>query len=153
MTPKKTQPIILPCPAEQLLPHRPPMLLIDTLLERNKDKAVASAKLDENNIFFSKEHGLLSEYFIELVAQTMAAANGFDALQNSGMVKDGFLVGIETFSLHHETHGDDIFRVITFKDMEFGQMQVIDGQVFAGSNCIASVRLKLWEENTDNTSD
>jgi predicted hotdog family 3-hydroxylacyl-ACP dehydratase len=129
------------------------MLLIDTLLERDIDRAVATALLDQNNIFFSKDRGLLSEYFIELVAQTMAAANGFDALLDNDTVRDGFLVGIENFSLHHPPHGNGTFRIVAVKDMEFGQMQVINGQVFAGSTCIASVRLKLWKENTGNTND
>jgi 3-hydroxyacyl-[acyl-carrier-protein] dehydratase len=148
MAQKQTQKIPLPCPAEQLLPHRPPMLLIDNLLQRDKDKAVASAVLTQDNIFFSEERGLLDEYFIELVAQTMAAANGFDALHDNGPVKDGFIVGIETFSLHQQPQGNNTFRIVAVKDMEFGQMQVIDGEVLVDSTCIARVRIKLWEENT-----
>lgn len=153
MAQKQTQMITLPCPAEQLLPHRPPMLLIDNLLQRDKDTAVASAVLTQDNIFFSKECGLLNEYFIELVAQTMAAANGFDALLDNSPVKDGFIVGIENFSFQQEPKEQDTFRVVAVKDMEFGQMQVIDGEVFANSTCIASVRLKLWEEKTSKKND
>ena len=148
MVDKQTETIKLPCPAEQLLPHRPPMLLIDSLLQREKDTAIASATLTQDNIFYSNEHGLVEEYFIELVAQTMAAANGFDALLEHGPVKDGFIVGIETFSLHQTQHQQGTFRVVAAKDMEFAQMQVIDGAVFADSTCIASVRLKLWEDKT-----
>ncbi len=149
MNQKQTQTIILPCQAEQLLPHRPPMMLIDSLLQRDKDKAVASAVLAPDNIFLSKERGLLNEYFIELVAQTMAAANGYDALLDNGPVKDGFLVGIETFFLHEEPKEKDLFRVVAVKEMEFGQMQVIAGSVFADSTCIATVKLKLWEEKSN----
>ena len=82
----------------------------------------------------------------------MAAANGFDALLDQGPVKDGFIVGIETFSLHQDPKGQDTFRIVAVKDMEFGQLQVIDGVVFADSTCIASVRLKLWEEKTTKKS-
>ena len=153
MTQKQIHDITLPCPAEQLLPHRPPMLLIDNLLQREKDKAVAAAQLTENNIFLCGDSILLTEYFIELVAQTMAAANGFDALLDRSPVKDGFIVGIEAFSLHHEPQEIGEFRIVAVKDMEFGQMQVIDGVVFIGSTCIASVRLKLWEDKTNKTGE
>ncbi len=149
MMQKLNQKTKLPCPAEQLLPHRPPMLLIDSLLQREKDRAVASARFDENNIFLSRDRGLLPEYFIEIVAQTMAAANGFDACNSNSKVKDGFLVGLESFSLHHPLPDTQEFRIVAVKDMAFGQMQVIDGEVFADSTPIASVRLKLWEDKTD----
>lgn len=145
--------ITLPCLAEQLLPHRSPMLLIDSLLQREKDKAVATAKLAQDNIFLSGDRGLLTEYFIELVAQTMAAANGYDALLDHSAVKDGFIVGIEAFSLHREPREIDEFRIVAVKVMEFAQMQVIDGVVFADTTCIASVRLKLWENKSKSTGE
>lgn len=138
--------IKLPCPAEQLLPHRPPMLLIDKLLQREIDRAEASAKLQQNTIFLSKDRCVLPEYFIEIVAQTMAAANGYDALIDNLPVSDGYLVGIETFSMHDAPLAGDEFRIVTIKDMEFGQMQVIDGVVSTDKTRIASVRLKLWKE-------
>lgn len=135
----------LPCPAEKLLPHQPPMLLIDSLIERKGDKAAATANIDESSICHNEGRGVLPEYLIEIMAQTMAAANGYDGLLSNIPPKDGFIVGLDKFHLKNlaQIGGEMIIRVV--KTMEFGAMKIMEGEVFIGSTSIASVELKVWE--------
>ncbi len=136
----------LPCPAIQLILHRPPMLLIDELTFRQGDRGTATATVSSENVCFSDEHGLLPEYFIEIMAQTMAAANGYDSLVEGTLPKDGFIVGLDKFSIvempsHHQ------FTVKIVKTMQFGSMKVLRGEVFCGTTSIARGELKVWEQD------
>lgn len=136
----------LPCNAEELLPHRKAMLLIDSLDQHEADKAAATAKVNHANIFLDNNGGLLPEYFIEIIAQTAAAASGFAGLQQNVPVRSGYLVGIENFSVLEHGENYDSLRIETCKNMQLGHMQVIDGEVFHGTTCIARAQLKLWQE-------
>jgi len=137
----------LPCAAEKLIGHRGPMLLIDDLLERQHGHAAASATLNEDNICIARNFGVLPEYFIELLAQTVAAASGYDHLIAEAPPGAGFLVGVDNFSCENFTPSRQqnfITRILT--TMEAGAMKIVHGEVFAGEISVATAELKLWLE-------
>lgn len=142
------EPINLPCPAEHLVKHRGPMLLIDQLLERTGEKSTASATLRPHNICFSEDRGILPEYFIELVAQTTAAANGYDCLLREIPIKDGFLVGIDDFALKQYLPPRQYdFNVQATTTMDLGNMKVIQGEVQLNDELVATVALRIWQQD------
>lgn len=146
MTKQTKKEIKLPCPAEKLLFHEPPMLLIDKLIERRGDDATASARIALENICFDTNSGILPEYFIEIMAQTMAAANGYDFILEDKAPKDGFIVGLDKFILNHIPSREDELLVKISKTMEFGSMQIMQGEVFSNDVSIATGELKVWEQ-------
>lgn len=135
----------LPCSAEILVPHRPPMLLVDTLLERDGDRATASAVVPQNGICVDPDQGILPEFFIEVIAQTMAAVNGYDALCAGKNPQDGFLVGIDEFSFEAVPALGKTIRIEVEKTFEFGAVKIIRGQVFDEDMLLASGTIKVWE--------
>ena len=140
----------LPCPAEKLVPHRPPMLFIDSLLERFGDRATASAIVPDDGICVDPAQGVLPEFFIEVIAQTMAAVNGYDALCDGKKKHDGFLVGIDEFIFEGIPAAGGTIRIEIEKIFEFGAVKIIRGQVFEGDMLLASGTLKVWEnEDSD----
>jgi predicted hotdog family 3-hydroxylacyl-ACP dehydratase len=141
-----SNPLDLPHPARDFIIHRPPMLLIDTLIERTGDEATALAAIAPGNICFDAEKGLLPEYYIEIIAQTMAAANGYDALLNDAPPPGGFIVGLTHFTLHAITAPADTFVIKISKTFEFGSMKVMHGEVFSGERTIATAELQVWEQ-------
>jgi len=145
-----SQKVHLPCAAEKLIVHRHPMLLIDNLVMREDDKAAATATLNSNNLFWCQENGILPEYYIEIMAQTMAAANGFDALSLNCPPNDGFIVGLDAFTFHGDRKQkiDDLYIFIE-KTMEFGSVKIMKGEVTVDSTLISSVELKVWEQNSN----
>lgn len=139
----------LPCPAHELIMHRPPMLLIDSLVKRQGDSASASATINKKSICYHDTRGILAEYYIEIAAQSMAAANGFDALKENSRPKDGFIVGIDTCTIHHEITGEATFLITIVKTMEFSAMKVMEGEVFTDGVKVASIAMKVWEQPND----
>ncbi|EKD37034.1 MAG: acyl carrier protein dehydratase [uncultured bacterium] len=139
----------LPLPAAALLPHRPPMLFVETLVARHGNRSTARAVLPDSGICVS-ENRLLPEYFIELVAQATALANGYDGLCLGRPVHDGMLVGIDGFSFHgRATEGSIAGRVVrieTEKTFEFGAIKVIHGEVYNDRELLAAGDIKVWED-------
>lgn len=84
-------PVSFPAVAS-LVPHRPPMLLIDALIEASDDRAVCAATPREGGCFVV-DGVLPAEVFLEHMAQTVAALVGWRAAREGGVARRGFLVG------------------------------------------------------------
>lgn len=135
----------LPRPAAALLPHRPPMLFVETLVARHGNRSTARGVLPDSGICVS-DNRLLPEYFIELIAQATALANGFDGLRLGRPVHDGMLVGIDSFSFHGRAIPGRVVRIETEKTFEFGAIKMIHGEVFDDRELLAAGDIKVWED-------
>ncbi len=122
----------LPCPAGRLLPHRPPMLLIDQLVERSEDRttAIATTSLVEKHLFQDPDNKLSPEFFIEIIAQTIAAARGYDGLIDNEQPHSGFLVGLDELVLtdHPIEYSTIQSQIETF--FEFGDITIFQGRLY-----------------------
>jgi hypothetical protein len=138
----------LPCRAELLVAQRPPMLLAGELRRRDRDGniSVVSARVPLTGLFVTREGRLQPEYFIELIAQTMAAVNGYDALADRAGVRRDLLVGIDRFSWLGNSSGGEELRVEVVKTFEFGPVTVMKGQIFnQAGELLAEGEIKAWE--------
>lgn len=142
----------LPMEAIALIPHRRPMLFIDTLIERSGDEARATAVMPDSGICFDPEYAF-PEYFIELVAQTMALAKGYDARVAGKKVQDGLLVGVDRFSFRGTAHSGAVLHVTIKKTMEFGAIKMVHGEILCGETLLAEGDLKVWEAPADAKND
>lgn len=147
MTDNEKHAIQLPCSAGRFVPHEPPMLLIDKLISKTKNKAMASAVLEPGCIFKGTHHKILPEYFIEIIAQTMAAANGFDAQCNHAPVKNGYITEVSAFNLQEMQDDYYEFAIIVEEVMALGSMKLMKGEVSADNILLASAELKIYEDN------
>ncbi len=137
----------LPCGVEDLMPHRSPMRFISRLLERDRDQdtVLAEAILPGEDSWFWGKTGLLPEYQVELLAQTMAAGNGFDALQDGVLSTSGFLVGVEDFQWKTWPHPQETVRIAMRKTFEFGSVTIMHGQIHGAAGLLAEGKVKVWE--------
>ncbi len=78
----------LPTPAAPLLPHKPPMAMIDTLIANDGSHRKTSFTVRPDNRFLNSNGVLDATVIPELVAQAAAAA---DAHENGGRARPGFL--------------------------------------------------------------
>jgi 3-hydroxymyristoyl/3-hydroxydecanoyl-(acyl carrier protein) dehydratase len=125
------------------------MLLVDRLVarERQANFSVVEASAPADGIFVEQGRGLLPEYYIELVAQAMAAVNGYDCLVDGAEAGRGFLVGIDDFSWQGTAEPGERLRIELKKNFEFGPVTVMVGQVLNGvGEVLAGGEIKAWEE-------
>lgn len=140
----------LPVEAESFLPHRPPMLFVERLLEREGDRAIAETTLPSRGIAICNGR-LLPEYFIELIAQTAALANGYDLFCEDKAPTDGMLVGVASFSIVGKACSGHVVRIETDKTFTYGPVNVIHGSVWDGERQLASGEIKVWENVETNS--
>lgn len=139
----------LPLPAIELVPQRPPMLLVDRLVARDREanSSAVEALVPVDGIFVEQGRRIMPEYFIELVAQAMAAVNGYDSLVYGAETGRGFLVGVDGFSWQGTAEPGDLLRVEMAKNFEFGPVTVMAGKVLnEAGEILASGEIKAWEE-------
>ena len=83
-----------PCPwsVTELLPHRPPMLLLDEVLGFDAEQVQASHTITATAPFLEAE-GVPGHIGIEYMAQACGAWAGIRARQAGGLPRIGFLLG------------------------------------------------------------
>jgi len=131
--------------AEDFLPHRGRMRLIDEILEVNEIKSVTCARVTDQWPFFNGE-SVKSLVCIELVAQTAGISNCWSGIQKHGehFVTKGWLVGIKQSHFYVDTIPLDTV-MLTRSENQFSLDNYIEvmGAVEIGSKLVAEVWLQL----------
>ena len=79
-------------PLEQLLPHRPPMILIDRLLEANEQEAICEVTITPESMFLEAA-GVPAFVGIEYMAQSIAAHGSYQHYLVNESIAVGLLMG------------------------------------------------------------
>jgi predicted hotdog family 3-hydroxylacyl-ACP dehydratase len=77
----------------QLIPHRPPLLLIDQLLDVSLEQASALITITPASSFAVVGKGVPSWISLEYMGQTAALIAGYQAQQNPGPPQLGYILG------------------------------------------------------------
>lgn len=136
---------------EQMLPHKPPMVLVDRLISHNNHSAVVEATIKSDYPFTGRSIG--SWVGLELIAQSVAVLAKLTKQANSDKASLGFLLGSRAFTAHipEFTPGQKVLVEIELESIGTGQVTVnahgrvrdVFGQV------ICEGALTLYEPNDD----
>lgn len=137
----------LPCDASLLVPHKPPMLLVGRLLKKagddNNDFSIVEATVPDSGPFIENDC-VLPEYCIEIMAQAVAAIDGYRPNEDSSPAT-GFLVGIDSFTWSGYPKPGTHLQVKMQQILSLGSACVFSGSIIADSSTIAQGRLKIWK--------
>jgi len=81
-----------PYPIAALLPHQPPMILLDKVVSYDDTTLIAAVVITESSLFLTAD-GVPGYVGIEYMAQVCGAFAGAQALDAGTQVKIGFLLG------------------------------------------------------------
>jgi predicted hotdog family 3-hydroxylacyl-ACP dehydratase len=81
----------------EYLPHRPPMLLVNHIIEVSDTHAIADVLIDQETPFIT-EHGVPASIGIEYMGQTAALIAGYQLEQGKTKPHLGFLLGTRAYS-------------------------------------------------------
>jgi len=84
---------------EQLLPHRPPMILIDRLVQTDGSKTVCEVTISPHSMF-AQAAGVPAFVGIEYMAQTVAAHGGYQSYLEGRPIAVGLLLGTRRLQTH-----------------------------------------------------
>lgn len=130
--------------AGRLIPHRPPMRLVDTLLSVREGCGVAETVLPRTNMMADAEGRLDEVAFVEMIAQGYAALKGYLDLVEGKPPGEGFLVGVRNLEIAGRAYAGDRLLTSIRTVTSFGGFAVVEGSVTRGDDIVASGILKLW---------
>ncbi|MDA8230041.1 MAG: hypothetical protein M0006_01745 [Magnetospirillum sp.] len=143
---------LLPCPwpVEALLPHAPPMVLLDEALGYAQDRIRVAAAIRPDHPF-ATPRGVPAHVGIELMAQACGAFAGAHALAAGGAPRLGFLLGTRRYQANDDWFriGDrlEIWAQVAFRDEEMG---VFDCRVERGGEVVAEAQLTVYQPKNPN---
>jgi radical SAM protein with 4Fe4S-binding SPASM domain len=138
--------VLLPADAARLMPHRKPMLMVDRLVSVGEETTV-SAHLGPDMIFMGSDGMLDDTAFLELMAQAMAAHQGFDKRDNGG-ANGGYLVGARNLKVFGTAKSGDDLTIVVRRVLQIGKdLAVINGRVMNGAEKLAEGELTIWQES------
>lgn len=101
-------------PLADLLPHAPPMVLLDRVVAYDGQSLEAEVTIRESSMFFERElKGLPAWICIEYMAQAIAALGGLRARELQHGPRIGFLLGTRKLLLHEKIlFANQTYRVL-----------------------------------------
>jgi predicted hotdog family 3-hydroxylacyl-ACP dehydratase len=138
-----------PYPIAALLPHRPPMILLDRAVAYDDATLIASVAITESSLFLARE-GVPGHVGLEYMAQACGAYAGVQALDAGEPVKIGFLLGTRLCRVLVPwfRKGDNLIVTasIVFRDE---QMAAFDCRIAIDGQRAADAQLKVYQPDDE----
>lgn len=138
--------LFLPVDAALLVPHKPPMLHIDRLLEVKERMSLSEMTVRENMVFLGEDGALIDASYAEIISQALAAMEGFRKLGCQDPQQEGFLLGIKNLEVLGKSRVGDTLRISIFKVAKYGDFGIVRGEVRNNGSLIAQGEVKVWQE-------
>ena len=125
------------------IPHRPPMVMIDELIEASESKAVSKFFISTENIFVAdgkfQEPGL-----IENIAQTAAAQAGYIQKKNNLPVLIGYLASVKSLNLFFMPNVNSTLTTSVTVINQVGDITLLNGEVHSNDQLVCSCELRIF---------
>jgi radical SAM protein with 4Fe4S-binding SPASM domain len=139
--------LFLPVDVSQVIPHKPPMLLVDRLLEIKERASVSEMTVRDDMIFVDEKGHLDDASYPEIISQAMAAQEGFRRFGGRNPMVDGLLLGIKNLEIFGNSFVGDTLRISISKKTRFGDFGILSGEVFKADELIARGEIKVWQSD------
>ena len=128
-----------------LIPQRPPMVIIDKLTHADEKSARGRLFILESNVFCHGGH-LEEAGLIEFIAQTAAAYRGYLQLSAQKAVKLGFIGAIKNLVIHSlPAINTEVGSEIIVENELLGYT-IITGKIFQNNSIIAEGEMRIFME-------
>ena len=136
--------LTLPVSASELIPHKPPIRLVDRIIEYKKNWGIVEAVIKPDSFLLNDNGEFDNTAMIELMAQSIAVIKGYENQLDDKPVQNGFLVGGRNVQCTGKVFSGDLLRISIGKVGGIEGFTVVDGEVKRNDEIIASGRIKLW---------
>jgi radical SAM protein with 4Fe4S-binding SPASM domain len=134
----------LPTAAAEIIPQKSPMRIIDELVSVGERSGEVSVVVSAEMPFVGEEGTLDGTAYFELLAQSIAALNGFKQLGGSQEPSGGYLVGAQNLEILAPARVGDVLKVSVYKDLRFGGFGIVKGTVSRNDTMLARGEIKIW---------
>ncbi len=136
--------LTLPVLASELIPHQPPIRLVDRIIEYKSNWGVVETVIKPDSFLLDDNGEFDSTAMIELMAQSIAVIKGYENTLDDKPMQNGFLVGGRNVQCMGTVFSGDLLRISIGKVGGIEGFTVADGEIKRDNEIIASGRIKLW---------
>ena len=139
----------LPLAVDEIIPHKPPMRLVDTLVKVGERSADVAVTISDDMPFTEKNGKVDESAYIELMAQSIAALNGFKNIDLTTSAAEGFLIGAKRIEILGTARVGDRLNISVCKFARYGDFGIIKGTVSRDNDIIAQGEIKIWHKTAN----
>ena len=96
--------------------------------------------------FVGEDGAVDGTMYFELMAQSIAALNGFKQLGGSQEPSGGYLVGAQNLEILGSARVGDELTISVYKDLRFAGFGVVKGVVSRNDTVLARGEIKIWQD-------
>jgi predicted hotdog family 3-hydroxylacyl-ACP dehydratase len=128
---------------ERLIPHRPPILMVDKLLHFDSGSALTEKTFKDSD--YGVKNGLVLEIaLVECMAQSVAIKEGIDAEARNRKPDTGMLVSVDNFDFFSSVQSNTRLEIYAEKTGQVGSCVIINGEIREGEKIVAKGGLKIF---------
>jgi 3-hydroxymyristoyl/3-hydroxydecanoyl-(acyl carrier protein) dehydratase len=126
-----------------LIPQKPPMAMVDGLMESDNEKTISALTVSEDNLFVEnnlfKEPGL-----IENIAQTAALRSGYEAERKGMKPPVGFIGSVKKMKIYNLPEAGQTLNTKLTVLLEMENISVVKGEVSVNGKLIAEGEMNIF---------
>jgi len=134
----------LPVDAEELIPHRKPMCMVDRLIEFKGLGGSVETVVSSESVLVDDTGQLDPLAVAEMIAQAYAAVKGYADRISGKSGQQGFLVGIRKIWFPAKVFAGQHLRINVHTVGAISGFAVVEGEVTRDHEVVAQGELKLW---------
>lgn len=129
---------------EQLVLHRAPMLLLDSLICSDENSAEVLVNTKDSFLFANAEGQVPAWVGIEYMAQAVSAFAGIEAQKQGKALCMGFLLGTRKYTAQvtHFSHHQQLVVKVRELMRDETNLVLFNCQIYAGNTLLASAEIK-----------
>lgn len=127
----------------QLIPQRPPFVMIDALLQSDEKITRSQLEVRADNIFVA-DGRLAAPGLLENIAQTAAARAGYEAKLQNGPVRIGYIGAVKNFSVEALPALGTIIETEVAVVSQVFDVSVVKGTVHQDGKLLAGCEMKIF---------
>lgn len=141
--------IFLPLPVDGIIPQTHPMRIIDTIDKLAERSAQCSVLIKEDLPFIEKDGSVDHTAYLEMMAQSIAALNGFRNMDVSDSAPEGYLLGAKSLKIFGTAYAGDRLSIMVFKYARYGGFVIVKGIVKRNGETLAAGEIKIWHKTDE----
>lgn len=141
--------VSLPLPVDGIIPQKPPMRIIDTIDKLAERCAQCSVLIKEDMPFIEKDGSVDHVAYLEMMAQSIAALNGFRNMGASDSAPEGYLLGAKNLKINKTAYAGDSLSIMVFKYARYGGFGIVKGVVKRDNEILAEGEIKIWHKTDE----
>ena len=147
---KQGEIISLPVAVNSIIPQKSTMRIIDTIDTIGECAVDTSVTILQDMIFVGSDGVIDEVLYMEFIAQSIAALNGFRYMGGSGEKSEGFLLGAKNLEIFGPARVEDKLKISAFKYAQYEDFIIIKGSVYREKELLAQGEIKIWHNTSDN---